>query len=324
MSDPHRSPAGPISFLGAVTALLILANIWFLWKPRADQVSGDTLIHLVFARNAVEGHPFEYNLGHPSRAMTAPLWNWLLAAVGAVTGTAAQTEGFLLAFRGLSAAFLLLDLALMWHLARRLGAGPVWAAGGLAVLASNPVTFYWIVANPMETAGAAAVAVAMIRWAGRASMDSRIRVWAAGGILTGAGFLIRPELVAFGGLAAASAFLGPERRPWRGSIAWAGATATALGAWSGYLAWSGLAMLPNAASARRLMLLLHDARHLPLIGLPWSPDAFLFLALFVPLLAGAVRLAFDVSPERRAAGLAASCCAAFSLLFFSFYFYTTW
>jgi len=327
MTPQRRSPAGPagpVALVAAVTAVLVAVNAWFLWKPRTDQVSGDTLIHLVFARNALKGRPFEFNTGHPSRALTAPLWNWTLAAAGAATGRAHDAEGFLLVFRILAIAVCVATLVGAWRLARRLGSGVVWAAGGLGLLASNPSLFYWVVANPMETAGAAAFAVAFVWWSGRAAGSGGFPVWAGGGLLAGAGFLMRPELLVFGCLAAAAAFVASERRPWRAALAWVAAVAAVLALWSGFLSWSGLAVLPNAGSARRLMLLIEDARRLPVIGLPWSPDALLMLALFLPLLAGAALLTVDRSRERRAAGLTALFIAGFTALFFSFYFFTTW
>jgi len=294
-----------------------------IWKPRASQVSGDTLIHLVFARNALAGHPFEFNLGHPSRAMTAPLWNWALAAAGWVTGTAEKNGEFLRVFRILSVVTLAAALVAGWKLARRLGATPVWAAAGVMVLLSNPCTFYWMVANPMETAGAVLISLLMVGWAAWAAGDERARVWAAGGLLTGLGSLMRPELAIFGGLAGFSAWVF-AKRSWKNVAAYGAAGGVIFLAWSAYLRASGLAVLPNAGSARRLMLLLEDASWLPILHIPYSPDAIFFLGLFFPLGVGAL-LGLWIFPARgKAAALAALLMAGFCAVFFSLYFYTTW
>lgn len=42
-------------------------------------ISGDTYIHLTFARNLATGYGFSYNRGEPSNASTSPLWSILLA-----------------------------------------------------------------------------------------------------------------------------------------------------------------------------------------------------------------------------------------------------
>ncbi|CAN5659764.1 hypothetical protein BH09VER1_BH09VER1_00370 [soil metagenome] len=310
--------------LACWSAVLLGANWYELWKPRASQISGDTLIHLVFARNAVAGHPFEYNLGAPSRAMTAPLWNWVLAAAGWVTGTAQDNEGFLWGFRLLSVATLGVALWVAWRIGRRLEAGVLWAAGGLMVLGTNPSTFYWTVANPMETAGAALIALGMVAWAYRAAGDGRALIWALGGLLTGLGFLTRPELVIFGGLAGGAAFLCATAKPWKGAAAFAGAALGVFAVWSGYLYFSGLALLPNAGSARRLMLLQEDAKMLPGLGIPYSPDAILFVGLFAPLVIGALLGLWLFARPGKAAALAGLLMAGFAGMFFSFYFYSTW
>lgn len=317
-----KKTAQPLLLLALAAVLLLAANGYWLWKPRADQASGDTLIHLIFARNGALGHPFEFNPGFPSRAMTAPLWNWLLVAGGVITGTTQDTEGFLLVFRLLSVATLVLALWLAWRLCRKLGGDRLWAMGGVVLLLTNPSTFYWTVANPMETAGAALVTLGLVGWVLAVARRPTSLLWAAGGLLTAAGFLVRPELLIFGGLAAGAAFLCSHPKPWRGAVAYGAGAGVILAGWALSLKWSGLAVMPNAGSARRLMLLLDDAADLPLLHIPYSPDAALFLTLFLPVFLGVLIELWN--RPGRAAALAVVFITGFTLLFFTLYFYTTW
>lgn len=308
----------------AAAVALLAVDWYFLWKPRADQVSGDTLIHLIFARNCVDGRPFEFNLGFPSRALTAPLWNWFLAFSGWITGTAHEGAWFLLLSRILTSLTLVAALALVWRLSRRLGATVAWAAVGVLILLTNPSTFYWTVANPMETAGAALLTIAFLSWAHLAVSKPTPLVWAEGGLLAVAGFLMRPELIVFAGLAAMSAFFFVPSRRWINATAFAIALAAGLAAWMLYLHLSGLAVLPNAGSARRLMLLLDDSSRLPFTNIAYSKDATLFLGLFAPFLIGTLISIRRGDRSVKSAAVASLLIAGFSLLFFTFYFPTTW
>ncbi len=318
MNPPRSAPLRALLVLGLAAFVLTAVNAWFLWKPRAD----DTLIHLVFARNSAAGRPFEYNVGQPSRALTAPLWNAGLAIAGLVTGTVSDNQAFLTVFRVLAVAVLGVTLFLVWKISRRLGADTVCSGAGLLLLATNPSVFYWTAANPMETPGAALIAVALTGWAAVAAQRSSLLVWGGGGALTVTGFLMRPELMVLGALAGGAAFIW--RRPWRGALAFAAVLGAGLAGWSVALRLAGLAVLPNAGSARRLMVLLDDARPFPLLGIPWSPDALLFAALFLPLVLGAVWLLIRGSTTERAGALAGLLMLGFSIAFFAFYFPTTW
>ncbi|MFZ4681902.1 MAG: hypothetical protein ACOYMS_05340 [Terrimicrobiaceae bacterium] len=323
-SPEPKKTALPLLLLGVAALALLAADWYWLYKPAAGQVSGDTLIHLIFARNAADGRPFEFNPGFPSRALTAPLWNWLLTLAGVVTGTVKDPEAFLLIFRVLSLAVLALALRLVWGLSRQLGATTIWTAAGVLVVLTNPSTFYWTAANPMETSGAVLLTLAFIWWAGWTVRDPGFWRWVTGGALTMAGFLMRPELLVFGGLSGLAAGCLTPVRQWKNALGYPLALAAGLGAWTLFLRASGLAVLPNAGSARRLMLLLEDASSLPVFSIPYSPDAAIFLALFAPLVLGAILLLRDSRPFARAAALAGLLIAAFCLFFFTFYFYTTW
>lgn len=307
-----------------VAAMLLGTNAYFLWKPRADQASGDTLIHLVFARNLLDGRPFEFNAGHPSRALTSPLWNWTLAAAGAVTGTGQSREGFLLTFRILTVATLLLALWSAWRLCGHLAGGPLWSATAILILATNPSVFYWTVCNPMETAAACLVVLLLLHWVWRASTNASLPLWFYGGFLAAAGFLVRPELIVFGGLAGTAAFVCSSQKRWSAAAMFVSGLGLGVGLWILCMIWSGLSVLPNAGSARRLMLLLHDTSPMPLLGWPWSPDSLLILCLFSPFLIGVISGLGSRDPGARAVCLAVLMIAGFSALFFSFYFPTTW
>jgi hypothetical protein len=148
--------------------------------------------------------------------------------------------------------------------------------------------------------------------------------WLAGGLLTAAGFLVRPELLVFGILAGAAALCFTALKHGKNAAGFALALGAGMAGWTLFMQASGLAVLPNAGSARRLMLLLEDASFLPLVHLPYSPDAMLFLALFAPLLAGTAILLFKGTSTGKATALAGLFMAGFCLLFFTFYFYTTW
>ena len=321
---PSHSVIATALIFGVIAALILSANAYFLWKPRADQISGDTLIHLVFARNLLEGRPFEFNVGHPSRALTSPLWNWTLAAAGAVTSTGRSREGFLLIFRVLAAATLLVALWSAWSLSGRLAAKPFWSAASILILATNPCVFYWTVCNPMETAAACLVALLLLHWCWRASTSASLPLWFCGGFLSAAGFLVRPELIVFGALAGTAAFVCSSQKRWSAAALFTAGLGLGVGLWSLTMIWSGLSVLPNAGSARRLMLLLHDASPMPVLGWPWSRDSLLFLGLFFPFFFGALSGLGAREAEVRAVCLAALMMAAFSALFFTFYFPTTW
>jgi hypothetical protein len=64
---------------------VIAAGAWLL----ADTYFGDPTIYLVYARNAAEGHPFQFNPGTFSSGVASPLWSIVLALPFAVgTGVA--------------------------------------------------------------------------------------------------------------------------------------------------------------------------------------------------------------------------------------------
>lgn len=323
-STLHRPLVIGLIVFGFVAALLLAAEFYFLWKPRADQVSGDTLIHMVFARNLAAGRPFDFNIGYFSRALTSPAWNWLLAGVGVLLDLFREREGFLMLFRVLSVVTMGGALYFIWHLARLLRADAIWSLGAVVIVALNPCTFYWVVANPMETAMACVVALLIGLWTFRAAKVPSGGVWFVGGMLAGLGFLTRPELMVFGGMGALAAVVFSRERRWSGLILFAGGLGLVLGFWVLYLRLMGVAVMPNAGSARRLMLLLEDARPMPVTGWLWSPDCLMFLLMFLPFLAGVLLLLRVKEPGVAAVVAAVVAMTGFCVMFFTFYFPTTW
>ena len=71
--------------------LIWLAVLSFYWfgvssSTKAGLAIDDGYIHLVYARNLLRGHFFEYNTGEPSSGSTSPGWVVLLALLGTILG----------------------------------------------------------------------------------------------------------------------------------------------------------------------------------------------------------------------------------------------
>jgi len=313
-----------------LTVFLLAALAWnshWLWKAHAWQVSGDTLIHLIFARNFIDGRLFEFNLGEPSRALTSLLWNGVLVGAGAITGLAKDNDGFLNLARLLSVLCFGVSGVLVFRLAKKLGATPVTAGLGVVVAAASPITYYWGVTNPMET-GLAVLLILLyltlfLRFAKTGGPGFKAGL-AMGGMLLLL-TLNRPEMVVVGSLGAAILFF------WNGARRWWFATGISAIVLLGAALWVvgfeaiDLGAIPNANSARRTMLLMNDTIRLPGLGIPFSGDVWLLVAAHFPLVVGLAAGLWKW--RRREEVLAAGFCLAalgFALLFFSFYFPTTW
>lgn len=309
---------------------LVLAlgwNTWWLWKPHAWQVSGDTLIHLIFARNFVDGRLFEFNLGEPSRALTSLLWNGVLVAMGAITGLAGNNDGFLNLARVLSVGCLIVSGLLVVRLAKKLGASPLVSWMGASLGLASPITYYWGVANPMETGLAVLLLLLFL------VLFLRVGESPAPGFKAGLGIgavvillgLNRPEMAVVGALGAGVLFFGKGAKRWM--FAMGAAAVVLLGAilWVTGFEAIGLGAIPSANSARRIMLLMNDTTPLPIVGIPFARDVWLLVGAHFPLGVGLVMLLWKA--RIRGEVLAAVFCLAalaFALFFFSLYFPTTW
>ncbi|HEX8067715.1 MAG TPA: hypothetical protein VF520_14440 [Thermoleophilaceae bacterium] len=62
----------------ALALAAVLAALYVAYALRDDHV-GDATIYLSYARNAADGHPFQFNVGEFSSGSTSPLWSLVLA-----------------------------------------------------------------------------------------------------------------------------------------------------------------------------------------------------------------------------------------------------
>jgi len=325
---PAPRAASPLTFAPALIAAIILiaANIYYLWEWHADQLSGDVMIHLVFARNFAEGRWFEYSLGQPSRANTTILWEWILVVLGVLTGQIRSNEGFMTVariFATLCVAFTGWRLY-VWGRAAQLGAS---VAALLAVFVLlNPVVFYWTAVNPMETCMTLVLATALSMWVWREARNTGpARPWRAGligGLWVFALSLFRPEMLPLGGVAALAFLFGQGRQRWPLALLLVVVPLVLTALQALFLSLTGVPIVPTPNTARRLIALKYDTTSL--LGVPINPDAWTMLLSWSPLLLGALFVAFrGVKNDRPSAYFALGVCA-WSALFFSLYYYTTW
>jgi hypothetical protein len=105
--------------LGAVAVVLFAA-----WRLR-DTYVGDAAVYLPYARNAANGHPFQFNVGEFSTGSTSPLWSLLLAIPFLFGLGLAGAKAF-------AAAFAVLGLLSTIYAAQRLSRS--WTAAAVASL----------------------------------------------------------------------------------------------------------------------------------------------------------------------------------------------
>jgi hypothetical protein len=309
--------------LPAAALLVLIGSLHFLWLWQPEEVEGDVLIHLVFARNLAEGRANEYGSGQVSHAGTSPLWVWILALAARAGGWARDPDALFLLARITAPATLAVALWMLWKAARETGSGRRAAAFATLAAGCFPVVVYWCAANPMETGLALLAAVSMLRL-GMAVAGGRAHAGLLP-LLAVASYLVRPELLVFGAASMVASGAALPRAKWKEHVLRIalGALAVLLVA-AAFTAATGHPLFPNAASARRIALLHFDARPIPVLNLPASPDAAIFLTLAAPLLWGCLRELRNPPGPRRAAALQALGVCAFSLLFFSFYYPSTW
>ncbi len=147
------------------------------------------------------------NLRVGAAPTTAPLYPGIAAGLAAVTGSSAAGAAYALTV----VAFALLP-PLTWLLARRLGAGPTWAAaaGLLAVVLPSTLAFsVQIQADAVAAAVLLAVGLSGLRFARRPGWASI----AALALAAAAASLAREHVVPLTGLLVLGALL-PEGRPW--------------------------------------------------------------------------------------------------------------
>ncbi|CAN2050574.1 membrane hypothetical protein [Candidatus Magnetomoraceae bacterium gMMP-13] len=173
-----------------------LLDIYLLWTPHSTQVEGDVLIHLVFSRNMAEGKIFEYGHNQLSRAGTSILWESLVAGAGYLTGLTHSEEGFLALTRIISVLLLAGFAGLCYKVLKTLNAPATLRFLVPLVCIIHPFTFYWCIANPMETSLALVLIMLLALCVLKEDHFHSVVVKAAVfSLLSFALFLTRPELV---------------------------------------------------------------------------------------------------------------------------------
>ncbi len=335
-------------------------NWYFLWETRSDQISGDVLIHLIFARNFAEGRWFEFSDGQISRANTTFLWEWILAVLGIITGQVRSNEGFLTLARVLAMTCTALAGWKMFHWGKQLGLQPGTSALVCVFALLNPVTFYWTAVNPMETSLALVFAVLTAMWIGKltdphpewtapwdrwshmrgadfnksdhidptntqpSTHESPWKSGLIGGLLIFGLSQTRPEMLAAAPIAALALLLGQGPSRWKLAVAVIAVPFLLTALQALWLALSGFPVLPSSSLARRLMMMTYDASPLPILGIPANLDAIKLLILWSPLLIACAYGAFLGHKNHRPLYFFVLGLCAFSGLFFSFHQFTTW
>lgn len=219
--------------------MIILAIFLLMQWPLWDYVTDDTYIHLVYARNVMQGQGWSFNPGEPSYGSTSPLWVILLApAAGTETGglLAARIWGLLAGLASIIVFFILAGRFIRNQ----------WMLLSAVLLFATEVWFLRWTASGMESP---LVALMLLLFFERASAEpekKREFLWL--GFLAGLAALVRPEFYLLIVLIPGLAIL---HRPWR-----RGWIPLALGAFLPVAAWLIFAklhigsFLPSTASAK--------------------------------------------------------------------------
>lgn len=335
-------------------------NWYFLWETRSDQISGDVLIHLIFARNFAEGRWFEFSHGQISRANTTFLWEWILAILGILTGQVRSSEGFLTIARLLAMTCTAFTGLKMFQWGKQLGLLAGTSALVCVFVLLNPVTFYWTAVNPMETSLALLFAVLTAIWITNLSNPhpewvapwdrwprkrgagiknpehiepsatqptSNPAPWKSGligGLLIFGLSQARPEMLAVAPIAALALLLGQGWTRWKLGLVVIAVPFLLTALQALWLAISGFPVLPSSSLARRLMMLTYSSTPFPILGIPANLDAMKVLLLWSPLLLASACGAFLGNKNLRPLYFFVLGLCAFSGLFFSFHQFTTW
>ncbi|HUY82846.1 MAG TPA: hypothetical protein VMU92_14055 [Acidobacteriaceae bacterium] len=174
-------------------AAVLWCIVWFVhaWHYWED----DAYIHLEFARNVAAGHGYSFN-GMLVNGDTAPLWVLLLVAAHALI------PNWLVAGKVLTALGAIFALGgayyLSKHLVKGLDGAKTFAAWMVLLLVVNPFFCYWSFSG-METLTALGLAF----WGTLIAVKER-PTWGSfylGCFVTGIAPVLRPEMMAFSGLA---------------------------------------------------------------------------------------------------------------------------
>lgn len=318
-------------FLPAIllAAVLIGFNYYFLWEWWAHQLSGDVMIHLVFARNFAEGRWFEYSLGQFSRANTTILWEWILAVLGIITGQVNSNEGFMTVARVFAMLCVALTGWLLYRWGRQLHLSQMAASLTAVFVLLNPMVFYWTAVNPMETCMTLVFATATAMWVWRTGRADLPSGWSGQGRagLIGGGWLflislIRPEMLALSFVAALAFLFGQGIKRWPLALLLVAVPLALTVLQALALSLGGVPIIPTPNTARRLIALTYDTT--TIAGIPINPDAWKVLLSWAPMLLASLYVAFLGERRDRPAHFFALGVCGYSALFFSLYYYTTW
>lgn len=263
---------------------LSAVNFYSLWVPASEHVEGDVLIHLVLARNIADGRPFEYSPGQHSNAGTAPLWEGVLAGVGKATGTLNSNEGFFAVSRVLSGLCLLISAGLFYRMVSGHSQRSIDALIAVLLITVNPITIYWCLVCPMETALAMVLTASVLLSTHHSQRDEEWKNKHALQLVffTVLIYLVRPEMALLPVILGLVQILSKPNKI-RNIIRFAlfGAMAFALVAL--FLHLMGGSLLPGAASSRQICHKLLNTVMLPVVGWRINSDALLMAVLFFPL-----------------------------------------
>ena len=190
-------PARPLNLL--LPILLIAACLHPLIY--FNTFSGDAEIHLVYARNFLDGYPLQFNPGQPSSGQTSMGFMFILLPVMKFFGEAATP----LAMKLIGFFSLYVIAFQTWRLGRGLGLDPTWSAVAAAFTLLLPGSVY----NGMLGSENAFFGALVLTWI-LLALDSgwldaenppALRRDCLLALFMGAMFWIRPETIPFGGLA---------------------------------------------------------------------------------------------------------------------------
>ena len=225
----------PSTWVWAAVAATLALYAVLAWRRR--WMSDDGLLVLRTVRQILAGHGPVFNVGERVEASTSPLWTWLLAGAGGITGATlewlAVVLGLVCAVGGL---FFGLDGA------RRLyGGATVVPAGALVVCALPP--FRDFATSGLET-GLALLWIGLSWW-----LLVRGKAPFATAVVLGLGPLVRPDLALFG-IVAFAALVWLRRPGVRRGAAWFGAGVALPLAYQVFrMGFYGL-LVPNTALAK--------------------------------------------------------------------------
>ncbi len=271
-------------------ALAIIAGLG-LWSVAAyaPVFGGDPEIHIIFARNLLQGHPLQFNPGEFSSGETSPVYMLLVAAMMVVLGAYVPLGMKLVGAASLAGLCFLIGRA-----ARRQGASALLATVLGALPLVLPSTVFQAALGMENVLFACMVVLVLQSW-----LDgcARRTIAIAGLPLL---FFLRPEAALLGLCLLALALLDRDGRSILALILGAAITFAALAA---VTAWTGVAV--QAPGLMRAALSRGDSLSLTVLGVRfWLDFKFVpFLLYCLPFAAVAWKLRASADGTRREAAI---------------------